>query len=257
MRLTLLALMAAAMSLPAQADTILLEDFEDAVFTYTTSVADDLTDIANRDYFGRIAPDTSTPPVDVSYSNPQGSGYYGVQDTDSANSGDIDDITLDWTGINVSNFENLQLSWFVAEDDATDGNEDWDISTSFRILVQHDGGGYVQIFGIESENVADFNNPVGGDQTNEAPRVDTDFNGVGDGAVITDTFTQYLQSLANATTLDLRVEFEDFDTGDEDLAFDNFLLTGDMISAVPEPGSFAFLLVGGAFLGCRRRKRRA
>ena len=238
----------------AKADVIVFEDFEDATITYTSSVADNLSDVAGRNYFGRISPGTATPPVDVSYSNTQGTGYYGVQDTDATSSGNITLIELNWTGIDTSNFEDLSLSWFVGEDDANDGNEDWDTTSSFRIDVQLDNGGFNTIFQIESENAADPNNPVGGDQTNELPRIDTDFNSVGDGAEITDVMTQFTSLLTNASTVDIRVTFEDLDTGDEDLAFDNLLLEGTF-NPVPEPGSA--IVLGAAFVGlfCRRRKK--
>ena len=233
-----------------QADTILLEDFEDSTLTYTVSVPDDVDELGTRDYFGRLHDvDTGLPPVDVSYSNRQGQGFYGVQDTDGTSSGDIDDITLDWTGIDISNHENLNLSWFVAEDDATDGNEDWDTTSSFRILAQIDGGGFFDVFALESELGTD------GNETNELVRVDTDFDGTGDGAEITDTFTQFNAALANGSTLDIRVEIQDLDTGDEDIAFDNLWLQGDFVgTAVPEPSTFAFLLFGGLGLGLRRRR---
>ena len=117
---------------------VLFEDFEDATVAYATNVADDLSDIANEDYFGRIDSGV-TIPIDIVYTNAQGAGYYGAQDTDSANSGNVDIVTLDWTGINISGFTALNLSWYVAEDD--DGiNEDWDITTSVRLTAQIDGG---------------------------------------------------------------------------------------------------------------------
>lgn len=225
--------------------TIAFEDFEDSTVGYTTSVADDLSDISNRDYFGRIAPDSSTPPVDVSYSNTQGSGYYGVQDADGANSGDIDDITINFTGILIADYTNLTFSAFFAEDNSTDGNEDWDTTSSVRVLYQIDGGGFNNLFAIESELGID------GNQTNEVPRVDTDFNGVGDGVEITDVFTQFSFPIPNGNTLDIRIEIQDLDTGDEDIAIDNVLIEGDL--AIPEPST---ALLGSLSLLALLRRRR-
>jgi len=196
--------------------TIFLEDFEDAQLTYTTSIPDDLSDIAASDYFGRID-DTSGLPISVAYSNLQGSGFYGVQDPNGANSGDVNLIQLDWTGIDISGFSNLNLSWYVAEDDANDGNEDWDSSDFVRLEVQVDGGGFTSLFAIESE---------GG--TNTAPRVDTDFDGLGDGIEITDVFTQFSSDIANGSMLDIRLTINGLSVGDEDIAFDEVRLTGDM-----------------------------
>ena len=51
----------------------MLEDFEDAALTYTTNVADDLTDIVNLDYFGWVD-STSGLPGDIAYrGRPSGS----------------------------------------------------------------------------------------------------------------------------------------------------------------------------------------
>jgi len=194
--------------------TILFEDFEDAELTYTTSIPDDLSDIAAFDYFGRID-DTSGLPTSVAYSNPQGLGFYGVQDIDGANSGNVDVLELNWEGIDISSFTNLNLSWYVAEDDANDGNEDWDPSDFVRLEVQVDGGGFSSVFAIESS---------GG--TNTSPRVDTDFDGIGDGTEITDVFSQFSAVVTNGALLDIRLTIDGLGAGDEDLAFDNLLLTG-------------------------------
>ena len=225
----------------ASAATITFEDFEDATVTYTTNVADDLSDIANRDYYGRIAPDTSTPPGDVSYTLPLGNGYFGLQDSDGATVG-ANPVILNWTGINISSFTNLMWSGFFAEDDAADTNEDWDQTTSVRVDAQIDGGGFNTIFAIES---------VDAGLGNRAPAVDTNFDGVGDGAAITDAFTQYSAALGNGTTLDLRITIQDLDTGDEDIAIDNILISGDPI---PEPSSALLVLLGVAGYFVRRRR---
>lgn len=225
--------------------TLFFEDFEDASIGYTVSTADDLTNIANERYFGRIDGGV-TLPSDIMYFGLQGAGFYGAQDTDDANSGDIDLITMDVTSIDITNFESLTFSILVAEDDAEDANEDWDPTTSFRISYQVDGGGYFPLFAVEGES------DVSG---NRAPRIDTDFDGVGDGAAMTPTFTSYVLGLGGATgnSLDLRFEIEDLDTGDEDIAFDNILLTG--VNSIPEPSTFGFIAILGTLVLCRKRRK--
>jgi hypothetical protein len=222
----------------SHAATLFFEDFEDAAVGYTSSVPDDLTNIAIKNYFGRIDQyPGGALPADVIYNNVQGSGFYGVQDTDAANSGDIQLITLNFSGIDISNATNLNLSWYVAEDDDAP-NEDWDPTSSFRIGAQIDGGGYFTVFSIESADAA---------VPNKVPKVDTDLNGVGDGSEITDAFTQFSTGLPTAgRVLDIRITIEDLDSGDEDIAFDSLLLTGDLPS-VPIPA--AVWLFGSGLLG--------
>lgn len=194
----------------------LFEDFEDATITYSATPADDLTAINFENYFGRIAPDTDTPPTDISFTNSQGSGYYGAHDTDDANSGNIDEIMLNFTGVDITGLTNLAFSIFVAEDD-DGGSQDWDSNSSFLVTYQIDGGGYTNLFAIESS---------GG--TNTEPAEDTDFNGSGDGTAITDAFALFSKPIVGTgTTLDLRITISNLDAGDEDIAFDNITIEGD------------------------------
>ena len=243
--IVVLTLVLLTQNLSAQTD-VFFEDFEDSSVIYTTSVADDLSDIAARDYFGRID-SSSGLPADVSYSNQQGNGFYGVQDTDGTPSGNVDIITLDFAGFDITNFTDLEFSFFIGEDTASDGNEDWDIDSSIRVQAQIDGGGFGNIFAVESIDAA-----VG----NMAPAVDTNFDGVGDGAAITDVLTQYTVALADAgfgvgDTLDLRFTIQGLDTGDEDIAIDSVRVSG---TAVPEPSSLALLLLVGTATMLRRKR---
>jgi len=229
-------------------EVILFEDFEDATITYTSSISDDLTDISNLDYYGRIAADTApTVPAALSYTNLQGSGYYGAQDINAANSDTVNSITLNWTGIDISSYIDLELSWFVAEDDATDGNEDWDSTSSVKLEFQLDGGGFSNVFAIEAESVA-------GDETNQMPRIDTDFDGIGDGNEITDSFTIYSSSIGNAAALDIRLTFESLNAADEDIAFDSLQLTGTAPAALPEPNFISIIVIAGLWGMIRRRR---
>ncbi len=235
----------------SQAATLLLEDFEDAVLTYTSNVPDNFTAVADGDYFGRAG--STDLPSDVTYLSTQGIKFYTVQDSDSVSGAASGTIVLDWVGVDISDHTNLNLTWFVAESDATNGFEDWDATTNFQIDAQIDGAGYNSVFSIRSELGVD------GNQTNERARVDTDFDGVGDGAEITNAFSEFAASLADGSLLDIQVSFFDLNGNDEDLAFDNLKLTGDIkIAAVPVPAGLALMLpVIGAFgvLGARRRRR--
>lgn len=247
----LVCLMIGLIAQTAQADTIYFEDFEDGILAapgYVVNPADDLDEVATEDYWGRISESSvAWGNNDYTYMNHQGDGFYGASDTDSVNgnSGPTD-ITMDITGINISDFTNMQFSLYLAEDD--DGtNEDWDQTTSLRVLRQIDNGGYVHMIGVESSD-----NTAG----NKEPAVDLDGDGFGEGAKVTDTFTQYTIDLSAFTgsTMDIRIEFEDFDTSDEDIAFDNLFLEGEF-TGVPEPTAFMLFAAGLGLCNIRRRRK--
>lgn len=229
------------LSTASQAAIIFIEDFEDDNLSYTSSSPDALLDIGNNDYYGRF--DTTTSPSNLNYNGVFGNGYYGVQDTDGAQPLAVDVIELYWRDIDISQWSNLSLSWLVAEGNSRDGNEDIDISTHFTIMTQIDGLGFNTLFAVT------------GTGTNTTPQIDTNFDGVGDGAEITDTFTQYFQSIAIGSMLDITVSFENFDAADEDFAFDQLMLTGELTSTqsssstnIPEPPAILLVLMGLCFV---------
>ncbi|MEM9828877.1 MAG: PEP-CTERM sorting domain-containing protein [Planctomycetota bacterium] len=243
-----IAVLAIVMAQSAHAEVVaLFEDFEDSAVAYTIT-ADGSTTVEFSDGIGdfvtRIGGD-STNTVGTFYEifGVQGSGYFGAMDTNGEPEGG-DVIELSWTGIDVSGLTDLSFSGFFAED--TDGtNEDWDDNSSFLVEAQIDGGGFVSLFAVEA---------TGG--TNSSPAVDTDFDGVGDGAAITDTLTEFSAVIGGTgSTLDLRLTISNLEAGDEDIAFDNITVAG--VAAIPEPSSMAVLgLLGiGAMRSARKRRR--
>jgi len=226
------------------AATILFEDFEDSTLTYVPSAVDDVSDIGNSDYYGRVT--AADLPSSVSYTGAQGSGFYSAQDTDGATI-EEDEITLSFSGIDVSSFTNLNLSFLLAEDDSSDGEEDWDGDTSFIVSYQIDGGGFTNGFAVEAER-------PGGAFFNSTPLVDTDFDGDGDGTALTDVFSQFDFDIADGGILDLRFTLTAFTAGDEDIAIDSILLSGDNVAAVPLPAGIWLLGAALGGLGLARRK---
>jgi len=201
------------------AATILFEDFEDSTLTYVPSAVDDVSDIGNSDYYGRVT--AADLPSSV--------------------------ITLSFSGIDVSSFTNLNLSFLLAEDDSSDGEEDWDGDTSFIVSYQIDGGGFTNGFAVEAER-------PGGAFFNSTPLVDTDFDGDGDGTALTDVFSQFDFDIADGDILDLRFTLTAFTAGDEDIAIDSILLSGDNVAAVPLPAGIWLLGAALGGLGLARRK---
>ena len=108
--------------------TIFTESFEtDGNGTrYTTSVPE-FTD-GSADFFLRTDGSDITGTYDVL--NPDGSFYFVVQDID----GEVPSATqtLSFSGIDIANVTNLSFSALFAEDTASDGNEDWDLSERFN-----------------------------------------------------------------------------------------------------------------------------
>ncbi|QHQ36684.1 Hint domain-containing protein [Algicella marina] len=205
--------------------TLLQEDFEDATLTFSASAPDDLTDAAARNYYGIVT--EGDLPADISYGGVQGTRYYSVHDTDNATN-PVDSITLTFDTIDITNFENLTVSGLFAEDDATNGDEDWDMTSSVRIEVSIDGGPYVPVLAFESADGG------GGDFTNEEARQDTNFDGIGDGPALTSTFTGFSGAISGTgSTLDMRIVIEDLNAADEDVAFDDITVSGDAVCFTP------------------------
>ncbi|NES82817.1 MAG: PEP-CTERM sorting domain-containing protein [Moorea sp. SIO2B7] len=183
------------------------------------------------------------------FTNPDGFFFAGQ---DLNGEGGSDTATLTWNSINIANFTNLSFSGFFAEDDSSDGNEDWDNGGNGDqdfVLVEYqiDSGGFQKLLAFESSTA------LGG--FNDEPLVDTDFDGTGDGIALTNTFSQFTSNIAGTGNLfDLRITVS-LDDGDEDIAFDNLTITGDSQSnnmvGVPEPltifGSVTAALFGGFF----------
>ncbi len=235
------------LSSTAQASLIFLEDFEDSTITYHSSDPDALNDLANRDYYGRV--NSADLHSATHYQNIQGNSFYAVQDTDGALPTAASTVTLSWSNINISLWENISLSWFLAEDNSSDGFEDFDANTGFNIVAQVDNGGFFNLFSVRSMLGSN------GSRTNTAPAVDTDFDGIGDGQLITDNFEAFSVAIAEGGLLDIKVSFSNFNAQDEDIAFDHLSLVGDLKDVqrsgainVPEPRTYLLMLLALAAL---------
>ena len=215
-------------SLVAAGETILIEDFEDVDVTYTVNQPDDLTAKSHYDYYGRL--DANHLPRNLNYNNLQGSGFYGAQDI-NANNSNIEHIRLTWSDIPIDRYRNLTLSWYVAEDTAKDQLQDWDSTSSFRIEIQINSSEVETIFAIEAQHSA-------GELYNHAPQIDNDFDGIGDGMVIDDTFSYHERAIEDGDWLTIHVIIEKLNDGDEDIAFDQLKLTGNF---VPESAQYPLI----------------
>ena len=140
-----------------------------------------------------------------------GDHYFAAQDTNNTGAGGSSDpLTLTFT-IDISGYSNLGLKILVAEDDYDDPK--WDSNDSVHIDYTIDGGTSTPLIWIESEAASG---------SNAETRIDSDFDGVGDGAAITEAFMELQQSITGTgNTLVLTITYSNLHYGSEDLAIDN------------------------------------
>ena len=219
--------------IPPSAFTVMLEDFEDSDRTYTTGTEEFFTPgVQASDFYGRTnglnmldalgAPAVSSSSA-PSYNGQGGTSWYMASDVP------LDAVTgnvhiLEFTGIDVSGFENLQFDALFAEDDfTTDGTiRDWDANSLVYVQVAFDGGPFTKIL--------QFANASG---TDLSPLLDSDFDGVGDSTPLNSSFQTFRTDIAGSgATLDLQIVMENLDNNDEDIAFDDVRILGDRLSAL-------------------------
>lgn len=196
-------------------------DFESAG-GYTTSIVE-FTD-GSEDFW--IRTDGSDHSSSVVYNGVIGSYYFAGMDIDSE--GATLPVFIDIDDINISGQTNLEFRIYLAEDEANDAVEDWDEPDYVHIYYDIDNSGsFSNLIWIEND----------GSTYNSAPYIDTDFDGIGDGTEITDSFVQFTVSIpGTGSLLDIQIEFN-LDSGDEDIAIDHLQLA--VAAGVPDPTSFA------------------
>jgi len=200
---------------------IYILDFESAG-GYTTTPAE-FTD-GDYDYF--IRTDGSNISTVTSWIGTLGSFYFGAQDTDADQA--TTPCVIDISNIDITGYNNLEFRVYLAEDDATDGAEDWDASHYVHFDYDIDNSStFTNLLHIESE---------GG--TNTLPKIDDDFDGTGEGTTITNTFTQFTRSISGTgTDLDLKITINLLQ-GDVDIAIDHIEIYGtDTNSEAYDSGS--------------------
>ena len=183
---------------------------------YNTSIPE-FSDGAN-DYFTRtdgtnIAPNVEITGIDGDY-------FFGAQDIDAE--GATLPVSLTTESADVSSLDSVDFVIALAED--ADGSDlDWDPDDYVHIFYSLDGGAEQNLLWIEADIDSDFNG-------NAAE--DTNFDGLGDGTVLTDVLTDFNKSIdvSSASLITLRIEFS-LGSGDEDIALDNIRLVDDFVAS--------------------------
>ena len=185
---------------------------DDGSNNYTTSVAEftdfDGSQYGGQDYF------TSTHNNSIcscySVNGQHGTHYFTAQDMDGDGVAVPQTLTMTF---DIAGISNLGFKVLVAED--VYGGAKWDNSDYFHIDYSIDGGDQTPLIWIESQDDAN------GTAFNNVTRVDSNFDGIGDGQEITDDFVD-LESAISGTGSTLTVTFTfSLDSGGEDIAIDN------------------------------------
>lgn len=175
---------------------------DDGSGKYTTSVAE-FSD-GSYDFFTSTFNNTIS--TNYGVTDYDGSHYFAAQDMD----GDGESVpqTLTMT-FDITGSSNLGFKILIAEDDY--GDPKWDDNDYFHIDYSIDGGDQTPLIWIESE----------GSGYNTETKVDSNFDGVGDGEAISENFME-LESAISGTGSSLTVTFTfKLDSGSEDIAIDN------------------------------------
>ncbi|MGB2684316.1 MAG: T9SS type A sorting domain-containing protein [Olleya sp.] len=185
---------------------------------YTTNITE-FTD-NGRDYFLRTdGTDFNHGTNGVLFNNLQGGFYFAAQDTDGE--GAPLPARLFIENIDISNYTNLEFRVHLAEDDQTTNGgtrtEHWDNGDNVRFTYEIDNSGTnSNLLWIENDNVG----------ANRTPLIDTDFDGIGDGVAITDTFTQHTRPITGTgNLLDISIRIR-LNGNHEDIAIDNIEIWG-------------------------------
>lgn len=208
----------------AHAADIMVESFEtdgQGVRYVTTSEFND----GSSDHWGRTdgsnIANTTGP-----YSAFDGTYFWAAEDVDDSGGNGLLTQTLEITDINIAGFDNLAFSGlFGAGNENGPGSSAYDAADVFMVQYRVDGSGadaYTDGVCFSYEN--------NGDASNEPIGLDADCDGNSDG--VAGRLGTALQSFGfniveTGSTLDLLVTVS-MNSGNEEVAFDNLKLTGDL-----------------------------
>ncbi len=219
---------------------LFLEDFEtDGNGTrYTTfdGIGNALAEFSDgfSDFFTRT--DSTNINANYDVTGFGGSFFFAMMDTNgSPGTADSTETRITFAAIDITGYTNLSFSGLFAEDD--DGvNQDWDGTDFLLIEYSIDGGSF--------QNLMSFRSSAAG--FNSEPAQDTNFDGTGDGTALTSAFTSFTAGITGTgSNLVLRITSH-LDSGDEDIAFDNIEVNGDLALVLDEAFDSQAGFTGGA-----------
>jgi len=153
----------------------------------------------------------------------EGNFFFAAMDTDGAPCS-MTTQSLFFDDVSISGFSNLTFAILLAED--KDGaNFDWDFDSRFFVEIDIDNSGsFTKILQVSTAHSGSGSNV-------SQPMIDSDFDGVGDGPEITDTFTEYTASIGSGNVVDIRLVFENLVAGDEDISIDDIRIVNNFAAS--------------------------
>lgn len=218
---------------------IFTEDFDDntgSTIIYTNGPCND----GSGDFFDILTLDgagcATNAASNYCVTGGDGGSVLAAQDTDAGEPGcgTSDNVAATIDNVDISGCANtLYLCFDIAEDNANDGNEDWDGNSSVVVSVDIDNSGTFA-------NLITFEANIPQDGSNAEPRVDTDCDGVGDGTEVTAAFQTFcVEITGTGSALDIQFAINNLDAGEEDVAIDNIRVYCEtdpgVLPAIPTP----------------------
>jgi len=213
--------------------TIFTESFETNAngVTYTTSTPE-FSD-GSGDFFGRTNLNTTAEDANdlivgsfYNITGQDGNFCFAGMDLDNANTSGSNGLrtqSLFFDDIDISSFSNLTFAILLAEDQPSDTNFDWDGGDLFYVEVDYDNSG-------SFTKILQFATTATSGSNVSAPMLDTDLDGIGDGASLTDVFAEFNVPMSTGNLVDIRIVFEDLGAGDEDIAIDNIRIIDGFVA---------------------------
>ncbi len=198
-----------------KADDLLIADFETANQNYTLPNGGV---VSATDYFTRTYNGDPSITHDV-LGNVQGTYFIAGRDIATVLGDGVSGQVL-LSDINVSAYSGLQVKCLLAAPDVRFDsilgaglNADWIIGE-----YSYDGSNWTKF--------AQFTGPVADESAEGALKEDTDFDGLGDGTALTETFQEFTYNIPDGgTTLKIRFLLMT-DSGTEDVSIDNVRVSG-------------------------------
>ncbi|MDH5399479.1 MAG: hypothetical protein OEX02_15120, partial [Cyclobacteriaceae bacterium] len=210
-----------------------IEDFETegegVRYTSSNQFQDGCNDHFRRTDGTDVCISSSTCAGTTTYTNISGSFFWAGEDQNDAGTGDgLNEKSIVFQPLDVAGYTNFTFSGlFGAGNECGNDASSYDDPDYIHVYYQINNGAWVLALAFESESNSTL--------TNQPLALDTDLDGVGDGAELTATLAEYSFTIPQrADILAIKIETH-ADADKEEIAFDNFSISGE-IFVCTEPG---------------------